>query len=172
MTSSASRPSIATASPRGARPSLTPEQIVPSLVGTGRIAGPLRGDPSDGVNVSLVPDGVARVKWMFTGAGYGIPHPRPVIVFAAVHGNVAAAPVTPGQGPLAAAVWYGTGGRVIASGGPGANASAQLKRIGAVNASRKRPIARVLIAHYALFRTVPPEDLARDHVLPRRAWGP
>ncbi len=118
------------------------------------------------MSVGIVPDGVTRVKWTFTGAGYGVLDPHPVSLAPLVRGNVAVAPVRPGQGPLASAVWYDAGGKVIASAGAGAESKRELEQIDAVNASRDRPIAPELVAHYRLFRSISPVDLARNPVLP------
>jgi hypothetical protein len=88
-----------------------------------------------------------------------------------VSGNVAVAPVVPPQGPLASAVWYDTAGKIIASAGMSAEGGHQLSQIDAVNASRTRPIAPELAAHYRLFRSVAPVDLARNPVLPTAGGG-
>jgi hypothetical protein len=157
---------------QGGTPQVTASTLSPSAVGAGaRIRGVGR-DPNRGVTVSIVPDGVTRVKWEFTGAGFGILKPHPVTVYPEVKNNVATAPVEPGQGPLARAVWYGAGGRVIALAAGGQDAKQELKQIQAVNASRGRTIAPELIAHYRLFRSVAPVDLARNPVLPTAAGGP
>jgi hypothetical protein len=51
---------------------------------------------------------------------------------------------------------------VIESAGPGAESAAEMRTIDAVNASRNRPIAPALTAHYRPFRSVAPDDLARS----------
>jgi hypothetical protein len=138
----------------------------PNVVGSG-LSVPGEGtDPNRGVSVAVVPDGVTRVQWVFTGAGIGILHPHPVTTYPQVRNNVAVAAVTPQEGPLARATWYGADGRVIASAGGGAQADQQLQTIRSINASRSRAISPFLIAHYGLFRTVPPDDPTRDWRLP------
>jgi len=139
--------------------------VAPNDVTSGRRVPGLGLDPDVGVSLGIVPDGVRRVKWTFTGAGFGVLDPHPVVVYPHVGGNVAVAPVRPGEGPIASVVWYGAGGRVIVS-ESGVPPSHALATINAVNASRARSVARGLIAHYRLFRTVPPENLRLDPVLP------
>jgi hypothetical protein len=119
-----------------------------------------------GVTVGLIPDGVARVKWMFTGAGFRIAHPHPVTVVPTVVNNVAVAPVIPGEGPLAGAVWYSRHGQIIGSASSDAQTRQQLQQIRSVNASRDRSIAPLLLAHYSLFRSIPTDNPARDLELP------
>ena len=118
-------------------------------------------NPSLGISVGIVPDGVARVKWTFSGAGFGILHPHPVTVYAHVHNNLATASVIPGEGPLAQATWYSARGQLIASGRGGLGAVQQLQQIHAANASRNVPVAPLLLTHYSLFSAVSPEPLAR-----------
>lgn len=150
---------------------VTASTLTPDAVGAGALSRRGGRDPNRGLSVSIVPDGVTRVEWIFTGAGFGVLNPHPVTVYPAVRNNVAVARVIPGQGPLARAVWYGADGRVIASAAGGADARQELRRIEAVNASRGRPIAPELIAHYRLFRTVAPIDLAQSPVLPTAGGG-
>ena len=138
----------------------------PNVVGSG-LSVPREGtDPNRGVSVGVVPDGVTRVRWVFTGAGIGVLHPHPVTIYPQVRNNVAVAAAAPGEGPLARATWYGADGRMIASASGGAQADQQLQTIRSINASRSRAISPFLIAHYSLFRTVPPDDPARDWRLP------
>jgi len=151
---------------------VTSSTLTPSAVGAGaRIRGVGR-DPNRGLSLSVVPDDVVRVEWMFSGAAFGVLDPHPLTVYPAVKNNVAVAPVVPDQGPLAHAVWYGTGGRAIASAAGGPDAKQQLRQIEAVNASRNRPIAPELVAHYRLFRSVAPVDLAKSPALPTAGGGP
>ena len=51
-----------------------------------------------GAAFGLVPDRVARVKWVFTGAGIGITHPHPTTIYPTVRNNVAAAVFDPVTG--------------------------------------------------------------------------
>ena len=128
-------------------------------------------NPNIGINMSVVPDGVTRVEWVFTGAGFGVSDPRPVTVYPTVQDNVAVAPVEPGEGPIARAVWYGPSGRVIATGRASTTARPQLRLIDAVNASRRNPLPPWLVAHFALFRTVLPTSPARDPTMPLNVQG-
>jgi len=138
----------------------------PSAVGSGSYTPGATVNPNRGVTVGIVPDGVTRVKWIFTGAAFGVSHPREVTVYPQVGSNVAVAPIKPGEGPLAHATWYGAAGQVIASASGGAQARQQLQLIRSVNASRSNAVAPSLLAHYALFRSVPTDDPARDPTLP------
>lgn len=113
-----------------------------------------------------MPDGVARVKWTFGGDGFGIAHPHAVTVYPPVINNVAVAAVAPGEGPLIDATWYGADGHVIATATASTQARQRLQLIRAVNTSRNRAISPFLLAHFALFRSVPADDPARDPQLP------
>jgi hypothetical protein len=154
--------------PEGGSGPVTASTLTPAAVGSVADILRLSRDPNSGFAVGIVPDGVVRVKWVFTGAGFGILHPDPVTAFAEVRANIAVAPT---HGPLASAVWYAADGRVIASAPAGRAAKQELRRIQAVNASRGRSIAPELIAHYRLFRSVAPMDLTKSSVLPTAAGG-
>lgn len=70
----------------------------------------------NGINQSLVPDGVARVRWVFNGRSPdGVRLRGPVTIYPVVRDNVAISPVVRGQGMPAAAVWYDANGRSIAT---------------------------------------------------------
>lgn len=70
----------------------------------------------NGVNQSLVPDGVVLVRWVFGGRSPDGERLRaPVTIYPTVHNNIALAPMVRQQGLLAAATWYSADGRVIAS---------------------------------------------------------
>ena len=151
---------------RNASVSVSAAQLgAPSDVASGLLSGSGAVDPNVGVTVGLVPDGITRVKWTFSGAGFGVLHPHPVTVYPRVQNNVAVALVVPGQGPLVHTVWYGAGGSVIASAGTDAATSRELQEIRAINAGRHRPIAPELLAHYSLFSAVPAVNLVRDQTL-------
>ena len=138
----------------------------PNAIGSGLFGLASKANRDIGVTVGIVPDWVARVTWTFTGAGYGITHPHPVTIYPQVSSNVAVAPVAHGQGPLKRATWYRADGSVIASSSGGSQAFREFGRIRSVNASRDRPIAPFLLAHYALFRSVSPDTPAVDPALP------
>jgi hypothetical protein len=68
------------------------------------------------------------------------------------------------------ATWQGAAGQVIASVG----ADAQTRQAAAnppVNATRGRPLAPFLLAHFRLFRSAPADDLAHDPNLPTPGTG-
>ncbi len=70
----------------------------------------------NGVNQSLVPDGVARVRWVFNGRSPDGKQLRPpVTIYPTVHDNIALAPLVHDQGTLATANWYDANGRAIAA---------------------------------------------------------
>jgi hypothetical protein len=70
----------------------------------------------NGVNQSLVPDQVARVRWVFSGRSPDGKRLRtPVTIYPTVRDNVAIAPLTRRQGLLAAATWYDASGLAIAT---------------------------------------------------------
>jgi hypothetical protein len=122
--------------------------------------------PSAGVVVGILPDGVTRVTWRFTGAGIGILDPHPSTVSVPVHDNVAVVQSLRTWGPLARATWYGAAGQVIASADGGVLTRQQLETIRSINTTRHRPIDRALRADYSLFRSVPPDNLAHDPRIP------
>jgi hypothetical protein len=117
-----------------------------------------------GVNVSVVPDGVTRVKWVF-----GVASPRALramcgctkrastpltTVHPQIKNNIAVAKATSSAG-LSTATWYGPDGQVIASLSPIAQQDAEQAR--ALAASERDPIAPALTEHFAIFRhPVPP----------------
>jgi hypothetical protein len=127
---------------------------------------PLTGVGPSTLRVGLVPDDVARVEMVYSGAGFGVAHPRQVVVDSRPRDNVSVVTTRAGDGPLLRATWYRADGRVIASVRGGPDAAHQLAFIKTVNASRRMPIAPSLVAHFALFRTVPPTTPARDSRMP------
>jgi hypothetical protein len=138
----------------------------PGTIASGLRSGHASVNPNVGVTAQLVPDGVTRVKWTFTGAGYGVTHPHPVAVYAQVQANVAVAAIRSNQGPLQRSTWYGRNGHVIASAPGGQVPQQQLARIHLVNGGRTHPIAPVLLAHFGLFRSLTPVAAADDWQLP------
>jgi hypothetical protein len=143
----------------------------PAEVGSGLTIANTGVNPNIGVTVGIVPDGVTRVKWVFTGAAFGVPRPHPITVIPQIRNNVAVAAVVPGEGPLARATWYGPVGQVIDAANAGAQARQALQQIRSVNASRSRAIAPFLVAHFSLFRSVPADDPAHDWRLPTPGTG-
>jgi len=113
-----------------------------------------------GVNLSVVPDGVTRVKWVFGARA----------LYPQIENNVAVTRVAGPQG-LSDATWYGAHGQVIASVSPQAQRQALQAR--ALAASERDPIAPELAAHFAIFRrpvpppasnTFPPARIARGAI--------
>jgi hypothetical protein len=127
---------------------------------------PLLGVGPSNLLVGLVPDDVSRVELVYSGAGFGVAHPRQTVVDSSPRNNVFVVTSRAVDGPLLRARWYGAGGRVIASVGGGREAAQQLALIKTVNASRRLPIAPSLVAHFALFRTVPPTTPVQDSRMP------
>jgi hypothetical protein len=113
----------------------------------------LTADPSQfselwGAVASIVPDGVARVKWVFGGAGTRTPR---LVVRPRVRDNVAIGRVPVLGRTLTAASWYGSDGQLIASFGrsTGSNQTA-LKFKRALERSLHQRIAPALLRHFAL----------------------
>ncbi len=121
-------------------------------------------DPNVGVTLAIVPDGVTRVAWSFSGAGVGVRDPHPSVLHPAVVGNVAVVAVTRAQGPLTRVSWtHADASRMVGSSpGPSYRAS----QIVAINASRSHRVAPQLRADFALFRTVAADDPAKDWAMP------
>ena len=103
----------------------------------------------------IVPDGVQRVKWVFTrvGTSSGLPA---VTLWPRLRGNVAI-----GQLPfrwqvyLSSAVWYGAGGRVLRSfGTPGRVSPGTRKLKVAFEASVHDPVAPILRQHFGVLRSI------------------
>ncbi len=117
---------------------------------------PLLGVGPANLQVALVPDDVSRVAFVYSGARFGVAQPRPVMVSASAHQNLAVVHSRAIDGPLLRVNWYGTAGGVLASAPGGTFDAQQLTLIRTVNASRGLPIAPSLRAHFALFRTVAP----------------
>lgn len=72
-----------------------------------------------GIAESIVPDGVARVRWVFAGSHTSTPdtttpHPRTTITLN-VHRNAAISTWKLADGPLSQATWYSANGTVLAS---------------------------------------------------------
>jgi hypothetical protein len=116
--------------------------------------------------LSIVPDWVTRARWDFTGADVGVLQRHPLSAYPQVRGNIALAAVQLQAGPLAGVTWYGASGRVVTAVG-GADTRQQLQTIRSINASRTHPISPFLLAHYRLFRSTPPYDLATDDAFQR-----
>jgi hypothetical protein len=136
------------------------------VVGFGLNVPSVGSDPNVGLTFGVVPDRVKRVEWIFSGARLGLLNPHPVTVYPQLRENVALAPIESGEGPLVRAIWYGADGRVIASSAADGLEQQQLRRINSINASRGRPIAPALLAHYELFRSFPADDPTTDPAVP------
>jgi hypothetical protein len=172
----ATRGTLIRTSPPVSAASISPG-VVPDLVGE---RGP--AEPFHDLNMQLIPDGVQTVIWTWSMAAYGIEDPvaRSIQVVAKNNVAIAAAPVR--EGPLEAALWEfpsyrehrGRRSFTVHTGqdaGGAANTrnaiqAQQLQTIYEVNATAHRPIAKALIEHYALFRTIPPTNLRNWPNLP------
>lgn len=115
--------SVATLAATGRRPLGQGYPVVAPDVGvttggSGANALPSPGDVQRelGVLASIVPDGVTRVKWVFSGySGDIAPRIKASIVFPTVQNNVAVSRLVKRAGYLSSATWYAADGRVIAS---------------------------------------------------------
>lgn len=110
-----------------------------------------------GIQVGIVPDGVARVKWVLSQ--FPTSTAPPVTVYPRVQSNVAIATGVFGGWQLASATWYGASGRVITS----FSRLGRIDRDEAVQArliarSAREPIARGLVEHFSVFRQPPPRS--------------
>jgi hypothetical protein len=73
-----------------------------------------------GYNIGIVPDGVARVRWVFNGRyTFVTKHRRPFAVYPKIHNNIAVAPIQRNQGFVTSVTWYSADGRVIKQLNPG-----------------------------------------------------
>jgi hypothetical protein len=95
----------------GTAGSQTPESLTRRIF-PGSFGGP--DVPGGELNAEIVPDGITRVKWVFSGLR--LPHRQfpPVTIYPTVRDNVALAAVVHNQGLIESATWYGAGSRVIA----------------------------------------------------------
>jgi hypothetical protein len=119
--------------------------------------------------LEVVPDGVARARWVFTPfpAGTG---PN-VTVFPRIKNNVAIATGAPAGGNLVSEIWYATSGRVVST----FSDAARIKRLQAAQARRlsrsaHEPIPPSLSQHFSVFRDPPPPS-ATIEPLPTYANG-
>ncbi len=114
------------------------------------------GQVSDlwGAVASIVPDGVTRVKWVFTreGTSSGLPA---ITVWPTLRDNVAIGQLPPTQQAyLSSAVWYGAGGQVLQSFGAATSVPAGEQTFRqALQASVHEPVAQVLVRHFGVLRT-------------------
>jgi hypothetical protein len=119
-----------------------------ALVGPGELR------EEDHILISVVPDGVARVRWVFSRAPGGRESLRYQTDYPGVENNVAASERLGSYWYLSSATWYDARGGAIAS-------FRNTTQAHALAASAREPIAPVLVAHFALFRTpVPPPAVA------------
>lgn len=101
------------------------------------------------LDVTIVPDPVRRVRWVFAGTSTGAP---PITVYPSVAANVAFAPTSSARGLFDSVTWYGADGRVIGFYDAAARrARLQLADERAIARSARRPIAPSLLAHFHVF---------------------
>jgi hypothetical protein len=134
------------------------------------------GSPGDVVGesevfASVVPDGVARVKWVFSGYNGLRARPGPVItVYPRIENNVALASPRDVEGYLATATWYGSNGRVIASFSDRKQIlSQQLGYELAIARSARNSTAPQLANTYSVFRTPTPRPASIQQ--PYEQWA-
>jgi hypothetical protein len=106
-----------------------------------------------GAVASIVPDGVAHVKWVFGTEVAGNRAPT-VTVWPRVRDSVAVGRVPASlQIYMRTAIWYGADGRVISTFGI-SSPSANARRLGrALQASGHHRVAPALLQHFAVLRT-------------------
>lgn len=120
-----------------------------------------------GAKAAIVPNGVARVKWVFTpmGRDSGL---APITVWPKLHGNVAIGQVPAGlQDYLSSAVWYGADGRVLRSFGAMTGVPPGVRKFRqALQTSLHDPVAPSLLRNFRVLR-MPGHSTSLD----RRAVG-
>lgn len=102
---------------------------------------------------SIVPDGVTRVKWVFTptGTDSGLP---PITVWPKLRENVAIGRRLPvAHAYLSSAVWYGADGHVLQSFGAITSAPGPRNFKQALEMSLHDPVAPALLRHFHVLRS-------------------
>jgi hypothetical protein len=150
--------------------------VVPATPGGGIVTGgegdDVTGSPedvhqADGLDVSVVPDGVTRVRWVFARAPES--DRTQSAEMASVSGNLAVAPVRAGNEVLVGATWYAANGEVVNSYGAGspAQAAGPYQR-SAIQVRASDPISPALVRSFEVFRTggtsepIPVQDMLQS----------
>jgi hypothetical protein len=127
----------------------------------GSLTRPVGVSQANGLDASIVPDGVARVKWVFAQAVTASQVHRLITVYPTVRNNVALAPVARQQGLLARVTWYDANGHVVQTFNAAAERARRTREIErAISASSRRRVAPALITSLTVLRA------------PRRAGSP
>ncbi len=133
--------------------------VVTGGSGAAAVGSPENVTGETGVFASVVPDGVVRVKWVFSGYDGLRARPGPsTTVYPRIIDNVALTSPRNAEGYLATVTWYGSSGQVIASFSDNKQIIAQQLGYERVIAnSATNPIAPQLPTAYTVFRTPPPK---------------
>jgi hypothetical protein len=127
-----------------------------AAIGTGwarSLARPFVVRQANGLDGSIVPDGVARAKWVFADAGPASELHQLITVYPTVRNNLALAPIARHQGLLSSITWYGAGGQVIQTFDAAAQRAQQARKAAqAIARSSKRRVAASLINTLAVLR--------------------
>ena len=128
----------------------------------GSLTRPVGVSQANGLDASIVPDGVARVKWVFAQAGAASEVHQLITVYPTVRNNVALAPVARHQGLLASVTWYDANGHVIQTFNAAAERARHTREIEqAISASSRRRVASTLINSLAVLRAPRPAGSPR-----------
>ena len=123
----------------------------------GSLTRPVGVSQANGLDASIVPDGVARVKWVFAEAGAASDVQQLITVYPTVRNNIALAPVARQQGLLASVTWYDANGHVVQTFNAAAERARHTREIEqAISASGRRPVAPSLINSLAVLRAPRP----------------
>lgn len=121
----------------------------------GSLTRPLVVRQANGLDGSIVPDGVTRVKWVFADTRPALDHQRLITLYPTVRNNLALAPIARHQGLLSSITWYGAGGRVIQTFDAAAQRAQQARKAAqAIARSSRRPVATSLISTLAVLRSL------------------
>lgn len=122
------------------------------LVNASRLGRPDLPAGCRALSCAIVPDGVARAKWVFQRRG--VPGASQTItIYPTVRDNITWSVFPPDLADLLSVTWYDADGHVISSLNLGpALARLQRQQQRALVRSDRRPIAPLLLAHFKLFR--------------------
>jgi hypothetical protein len=120
------------------------------------VSAPMGLGGQSGIRVGIVPDGVARVRWVLTQ--FPTSTASPVTVYPRVQNNVAIATGVSGN-QLVSATWYGPDERVISSFSDRARIDREeAAQARLIDRSAHEPIARELVEHFSVFGQPPPRS--------------
>jgi hypothetical protein len=128
----------------------------------GSITRPVSVLHANGLDASIVPDGVARVKWVFAQAGAASEVHQLITVYPTVRDNIALAPVARHQGLLTSVTWYDANGHLLQTFNAAAERARRVREIEqAISASSTRRVAPSLINSLAVLRAPRPAGSPR-----------